>query len=235
MADLGIDSLGQFIPSGAAVSSFFTGALGVITIIVIAIIVILLLGLGVYVFLQYIKYNKKIKIFEEVNGRMEETKQDRAMELSYGRSGDTVFYLKKRKKYLPRPEIQTGRRTYWYFIREDGEWINIGLENVNLMMKQANVKFLHPEMRYARTSLLKSLKDRYDKPKLWTMQNIVAIGLIGAMIVACVFQYLTIDKWFSIGDKVNSMIETSGKVMEKADKVVAGLANICTGSGIKAG
>ena len=68
------------------------------------------------------KYNKKIVIFEKINGRFEPTRKDRAMELKFGRAGDTVFYLAKNRKYLPVPVIQTGRRKYWFAIREDGEW-----------------------------------------------------------------------------------------------------------------
>jgi len=215
---------------GIDVAGTATGAFHTITIGIIVILFLFIAFLIVFFVARMFKFNKKIVIFEKVGNNWQQTGKDRAQELKYGTAGDTVFFLQKKKKYLPRPELQTGKRIYWFAIREDGEWINVSLGDIDLQMKEMKAKFLHPEMRYARTALIRNLKDRYDKPKFMEKYGVMMINL-AAIIIILVFFWLIVDKIISVGDKVSSMVETGNKVMDKVNEILPNLDRICSHSG----
>lgn len=227
------DLLGQVgiqLPSGQNVAGVATGAFHTITIGIIVILVLFVCFLVGWFFFRGLKFNKKIIIFEKIGNNWTQTGRDKAQELKYGTAGDTVFYLQKRKKYLPRPELQTGKRVYWFAIREDGEWINFTPGDIDLQMKEMKAKFLHPEMRYARTALIRNLKERYDKPKFLEKYGIMLVN-IAAIVIILVFMWLIIDKIISVGDKVTSMVNTGKEVMDKVNEILPNLDRICSRSG----
>ena len=96
-------------------------------------------GWWVYSYIQKKKFNKNLIVWQDVDGHPKIVKRDKACENKIGTGGDTVFYAKKEKKILPRPNKQTGDNTYWYYIRADGTWINIGLEDIDLSMRKAKI------------------------------------------------------------------------------------------------
>jgi len=233
MAEL--SDLKQFLPSGGSLSAFGSSAINMLVIGFVVLMIIVLLIIFAFIFIRSMKYNKKIIIFEKVGNSWMQTGKDRAMELKYSISGDTVFYLRRRRKYLPRPELQTGRRTYWFAIREDGEWINITLEDIDTAMKEAKAKYLHPEMRYARTALLRNLRDRYEKES-WMQKYGAYVGValnIVMIVVILIFLYLLVDKIQTIGNSLIEAIKSTEPVMEKQQQILAALDNVCATSGIK--
>ena len=223
-----MSELGNLIPniSGAGIVGMVAWGLILLITIVVSIVAILLI-------IRFMKYKYKVVIFENINGRWEPTRRSRAAELPLGKSGDLVFYILKGRKYMPMPSIQTGRRTYWYAIRGDGEWINIGLEDIDLAMKEAKVKYLDKEMRYARTSLQKSLEERYN-PKSWFKENwrmiagLIYMGILGILI------WLVFDKWLDLASATTTAVETGEMVLERAGEILSALDNICEGgSGLR--
>ena len=140
-----------------------SGSISILAWFAIGILIAGVVGVIVYLIIREWKFNKKIIVFEKVNGKPEITKRDKAMEVKLGEGGDTVFYLKKAKKHIPLPSIQTGRNIYWFGVREDGEWINIGMDDIDLAMRKIKARFVDKEMRYARVALQRNLKERYQK------------------------------------------------------------------------
>lgn len=223
------DVLGSIVPSVKNVGSSF---INMVAWFIVLIIILVILGLFFFFFFRALKFNKKLLIFEEINGIFQPTRKDRAAEIKFSTAGDTIFYTLKHKKYLPNPSIQTGRRIYWYFIRSDGEWINFGLENLNEISKKVGARFLDKEMRYARTQIQKGLKERYDKPSFWQqygaiIMNMAWIAMIGVM------TWLLFDKWIDLAGTTNAGVKTAGTVLEKVEEVLAKLDNVCSGSGIR--
>ena len=101
-------------------------------------------------------------------------------------------------------------------------------------MKQMKAKYLHPEMRYARTALLRNLRDRYDKPKFMEKYGMLIVNL-AVIVIILVFMWLIIDKIVSVSGSVKEMINTNAETMKTARDVIQSLDHICTGSGLKAG
>lgn len=219
-----------FIPKFTTVGS---GAFNVFSWILLTLIIISIMGVSAFMFMRWMKYNKKIIIFEKIGNNFEPTRKDKASEVKFSTGGDTIFYLLKHKKYIPNPSIQTGRRTYWYFIREDGEWINFGMEDLDHKSRKLGARFLDKEMRYARTQIQKGLKERYDKPGFWQQYGLLIFSL-GYIAMIGVMTWLLFDKWLDLASATNAGVETAGVVMEKINQILGSMDNVCSGgSGIK--
>lgn len=221
IGDIG-DTVGEFIP-GISFGGIF-GAIAILFIILIFGGIAIFIG---YMMIQKKRFNKTINIFEKINGRIEHTSTDKAREMKIGRSGDSVFFLKRAKKALPTPTIQMGRRKYWYYIREDGEWINFGVEDIDAIMKLAGVHYLDKEMRYARTALEQGLKERFDKPNFWKEYGVM-IASIGFIVILGVMMFLLFDKWIELASVTNEGVKTSGEVMKLARDILSAINNIQT-------
>ena len=221
MAFEGVTSqLEEFIPA-ISLSGIF-GALTILLIIVILIVVVI--GLGYWI-IQRRKYNKRINIFEKIHGRWEHTKTDKAMEVKIGKTGDTVFILKKHKKYIPIPSLQMGPRIYWLAVREDGEWINFEIEDIDVKQRKAGVHFVNTDMRYARTALEEALKDRYDKPQFWKEYGII-IASVGFIAMIGVMTWLLFDRWIELASTTNAGVQASKEVIELAKETLIAIDNI---------
>ena len=144
--------------------TIFSGGASFITWFIILILFIGGIGVATFFILRRFKFKYRIIIWERVGSTYEPTRKDRAMELRFGQGGDTVFYLLKHQKYLPNPSLQTGRNTFHFYVRSDGEWINFQHTDFDEKQQKMGAKFLAKEMRYARTQIQKGLLERYQKP-----------------------------------------------------------------------
>lgn len=231
MVDIG-GSLSGILPSSQSIIAGVSSTFFWVSIFIIIIIFLAIGGVGVYFIIRYMQFNKKIQIWEEKNNQMEYIGKDRAKEVKYNIYGDSVFVLRKRKKFLPRGEIKSGRKLYLYCIREDGEWVNISMTNVNQVLKQANVKFIHPDMRAFKSGTAKIMKDRYEKVN-WIKEYGPIILPIVIFVILSLAIYFIADKVVSGISLSNAGIEASNKVLDKVNDVLSSLNNICSNSGYK--
>ena len=229
MADV-MSSLSGVIPSGASIAGAGTTLMKVLTYFFLFLVVAALIGVGLWYWLSSMKYKMRIIVFEKINGRMEQTGTDKAMEVKYGQTGDYVIFLRKRKKYLAPPTIQMGKRTYWYCIREDGEWFNIGLEDIDIAMRQAKAKFLHTEARAFRTSFQTNLKTRLEEKKFMEKYGAMIFNIIGWAIIGLIMWFMA-DKLVSFLGKLAPLLETQVKLMATNEQVLQALDKVCSGTG----
>ncbi len=212
--------------------SFDTSGIGkgILLVIIIGFIVAVL-SISFFFLLRYFKFNKKIIIWEKINNRYEITKRDKAQQMSLRGTGDTIFYLRKFKKYLPTPRIQTGRNVFWYVIREDGEWINIGMGDIDQKFREVGAYFLDSEMRYARTQLQGHIKDRYDKPKFWSQYGALIVN-VAAITIIMVFLFLIVQDLQDVMGSVRGSVETAALVNAETARILGAVDTITGGSGI---
>ena len=200
---------------------------------VLTILILIVVG-GIFAwwlfsYLNKKRYNNRIIIFEKIDGRYRNSITDFAWEKKIGSGGDTIFYLKRLKKIIPRPTIQTGNRTYWMAKREDGELINIGMEDLDLKMREAKVYYNENEQRYARASLQKLNKDRYNSETFWQkygrdIMTIVFIVIISIMLI------LIISKLVDLVGQVGGLIKTSQDLQTATTKLLGEINNVCNGA-----
>lgn len=208
------------------------GVAGYITLLAFVMIFVIGAGALTFWFISKKIYYKKLVIFEKIGGIIQVSKKDVARDIRLGDAGDTILYTRKYKKFLPPAQIQTGNNIFWYYIREDGEWINIGIADIDLAMKKVNAHFLDKEMRFARTGMQKNLRDRLQKVSFWDKYGAMIIWTIYIALVG-IMTWLLFDKWIELGSQVASMVETSERVMELAREILSNIDNIQSGgSGI---
>jgi len=218
-------TLTGFLPrfGGSTVMTFFTWVL-------IAGILLLAIGVAAYFFIKWLKFKNKILIFEKINNQFQPSGKDKAMEARVSRAGDTVFYCKKHKKYLPRPTLQTGIRTYWFWIREDGEWINFQPGDFDKEARRLGCKFLDKEARYARSQIQKALKERYDKPGFWKQYGLMIFS-ISFIVVIAVMAWFLFDKWIEGLNAVPSILDKLDILLEEVNRLLGAMDNVCGGKG----
>lgn len=193
-----------------------------------------IVGAFVYWYALNKKFNKKIIVFEKINGIYQRTKTDTAMEVNLA-PGATAFYLRESKKYLVRPTIQTGVNTYWYVVGRDGNWINVGLEDWDIKTNKLTLLYDPVDVRNSRAGLQKLLKDNYKKEH-WLEKYAPYIALTILILMLGVSAWLISDKLIE-GIRINGEnLKLASALSERQDKLLVAMENVCGGgSGLKPG
>lgn len=184
----------------------------------------------IFYFFYYLKKSKaqevhKIHWFEEINGVPTPLGMDLAKELIIPNSNVQVFYIKNKDMYLPRPRIKTGKDSYWFMIRRNGEIVNFKMKSMDKEMSEANLDYDHTDMRYALTNLKDLIKRNYrDKSQPWWREYKDVIGLVILIFV------LTLSFIFII-HQLGGLIDKVGALIDHADKIIQ-LAETKSGSGV---
>lgn len=201
----------------------------------ILIAISIIAGFIIYYYIQKKKFRNTIVIFEKINGRWTDTGKDKAMEIPLKDIGGTIFYCKRRKKYLPMPSLQSGVRKFYFAIREDGEWINIQLEDIDFKSKMLNISFIDKDMRYANKGIAKLLKDRFNKSSIWKEYAPIIVSVVFILIIA-IATYLLFDKWIELANITNQGMQLSNEVIKAQNEVLSKLDIVqAGGSGIVKG
>lgn len=218
------DTVQEFVPRIGTENIGVT----IVTWLVIIIVLAILAGIATWIIIMRLRFKYKVNVFEKINGRFEPSRKDRAMEMKLGRGGDYILYLKRHKKFLPLPSLQTGRKTYWFFIRQDGEWINFSPGDFDENSRQLNAEFLDKEMRYARTQIQRGLKERYDQPGWWQKYGMIFLSIVYIVIIGVMF-WLFLREWVSLAGRTTDAMTIGKEVLERANQILASLDNICQG------
>ena len=84
---------------------------------------------------------------------------------------------------------------------------------------------MNQAMLYHHTGINKGLKERYEKKNLWK-EYLPIILSVGFIIMIGVMTWLLFDKWITLAQTTNVGVETSAKVLEKADSILGKLDNL---------
>ena len=124
-----------------------------------------------------------------------------AKEVAFGMAGDKLWKVApsgmfkfKAIKWLPCGKIQTAPREFWYYIREDGEWINFSLADLNDIQKKAGVRFVQEDMRLQRLATERLLEQRLMNKTFWekwgtTVMMIIVFLVIAVCMVVIFYQF----------------------------------------------
>lgn len=184
---LGSDIGSTFGDLGVNVDIFGGGIGNFISNLVIFVLFLGVLGVIVYFAYQKKLYTEKIQIFEEVNGQSVPTRQYRAREVTIPNTSIKVFQIKENGMYLPRPTIQTGKNNWIFFIRDDHEWVNIGISSLNKQLTELGVNYNHVDMRYANASLKELIKSNYGSGDFWKQYGHYILMGAGFLLLALGF------------------------------------------------
>jgi len=185
---------------------------------IVAIVIACFLALGVYFLIVHLKFNKKIVLFRKVAGQIIPVFQDKAITERIGLAGDTWLKCKKSKKILPRPKIEMEKNTFWYFEREDGEWINFSLADLDEAMKKAKAYYVDEDMRLQRLGIQRNLKDRFDKPSFWDKYGTMIMG-VAFMLIVTICLIIIFNK---INDLVKALPQLANALTSLANAIASG-------------
>lgn len=217
-------AIGSFAPS-LSVGSFFI----FIGWALLFLIIVGVAGFSVYYFIKMRKFKYKIVVHKKQGNIYVPEFTDRAMDLRVGGGGDLVIYTLKSKRVLPFPQLQTGKNTYYFWIRGDGELINFQLSDFDEIAKKMGAHFLDKEMRYARVQLQGSFKDRFEKKKSWLLENASIIFNVVAFTMMGIILWLIVREIPAIIDRLGPVIEASTKLTEKQDALISKMDTLCSG------
>lgn len=207
---------------GASVSGFLPSSGTVFTIIfwVLGVLVIGgLIGGITYYFVNQARYKIKIRVFSDVAGKPEQTYFDRARVVNLGQSGENCWYLRGMKRQIPPGTKSMAKNEFWYYIKEDGDLINIGLENMNHKLKLMGINFTNPAMRYARIALQRNMKDRYQKVTFMDKYGTVLIFTIHIIIVSIMFVWI-LKEVNSILPVLKTAIADAGELLKDSRAIL---------------
>ncbi len=219
--------------TGIDFSSFSTGSFqNVFTGMMVFLIAAAILGSLVFSYLRRKQYDKTIEIYSEINGSTSPIGADKAKEVIIPGTSIRAFFLKKRKIYLPRPSTHMGRNNYVYFIRKDGEWINIGFGNLNEDMKKLNLLFDHTDMRMANQTLKDLIDVNYGNLTfLQKYAPYIAVGILVFMLFIGGYMFMRESNKTVAG--MASAADTMGEIADKLDNIIGKADNINSQSGIR--
>lgn len=168
---------------------------------------------GVYFLILYLRYNKKIVLFRKIRNTVIPSNHYTACFQRISLTGDYWCKVKQANKIIPRPKIAMGKDTYWFFEREDGEWINFCLKDIDEVMKDAGVYYLDEDMRLQRIGIQKHLELRYKKTSFWDKYGQTIMWLLFVVIVT-VCLIILFDRLNGTTDAISGLADAVKKMAD---------------------
>ncbi len=225
LSDFLKDNVGVDIGSAGNIGGVFQG-------FAIFMVVAIIVSIGTFFWANRKSYNKHIHLFEEISGQAVASGQDLAKEIVLPHTSTRAFYLKKRRIFLPRGSIQTGKNHYWYFIRNDGEWVNIGITNLNKELTRLGIKFDHTDMRMANASLKKLVEKNYKKLN-WLKEYAPYIGFGILILMLGVAGFLIFNEAGKNLGMMSGLGERLSEISENVADMLVSVDNIRSSSGVR--
>jgi len=189
--------------SGTDMSAIGFGLL----IFVISIVIVGMIGFGIYVYLSRKQLKYTIPLYKMIGSKPIKIGTYKAKDFKIGFAGDKLWYCPQAKKYIIPANIQTAPNEYPHFERDDGEWINFGLGDIDEEMKKAGVKYIHQDMRSNRIAISNLLEQRFKgKQSFWDKYGNMVAQAIFYMIV-CICMVVIFYQWSIIVDKTALLLD----------------------------
>ena len=162
-------------------------------------------------------YNKHIWVFKRVAGVPMLQTMDKGKLIAFGMAGDRLLQLQTLKKFLSPPQIQMGKDIFWYWEREDGEYINFSLKDIDEIQKKAGVYYVDTDMRMQRLGIEKNLRDRMEK-KSWLEKygSTIAGAIFVIMVTVCLV--VLFSKLKDVSASIDAMAGSVNKMAEAIQK-----------------
>lgn len=212
--------MGSMLPSVSG-----SQILGIVQIIAIVLVVAVALGAVVILVVLRLKYNQVILLFKKVGHQTIKIGEDRASFERIGHGGDYWCRTRKFKKVIPRPRKQMGPNTYWFYEREDGEWVNFVLGDLDEEMKQGKATYLDEDMRLQRLGIQKNLAAEFQKIGFWQKFGGLIINALYILIVTVCLIVL----FNKLGDLIPALGNVGGSITEMTRQIADNTARCQSG------
>ena len=218
----------------SVISSASTSILWLLLLIIIVGIV----GVALYAFFQWKVYNKTVVVFENIAGKgYVVTFKDKARLVKFGKTGEEVLFLKKKKLYRTAYGRKMGNNQYWFAIGQDGLWYNFVLGDLDAKKEMLDIEPVDRDVRMTYVAMGKLVDEKFkDKKSFMEEYGVYLInGIIVIMVIA--------GMWFLI-DKTGKnlqeseirqqdMLKVQTDLASTNQKIVASLENMVSTSGLR--
>ncbi len=184
------------------------GSIGnVLLIFFLTVLIFGLVGVALFMYVNNKKYKYSIPLYKKIGGTPIRIAVYKAKDYKIGNSGDKLWYVRKIKKFIPPATIQTAPNEYPHFEREDGEWINFGLGDIDKQLKQAGVKYINQDMRATRIAIGELMDLRFkDKKGFWDKYGQMIMNVVFYLVIA-IAMVVIFYQWSDIVDKTSVLMD----------------------------
>ena len=171
-----------------------------------ALLIVALIGILVFWYVNNKRLKYYIPLYKMIGGKPMEIATYRACDFKIGYAGDKLWYVAKSKKYIVAGTIQSGKNKFLHFEREDGEWVNFGLNDIDKQMKEAGARYIQSDMRAGRIAISNILEARFKrKESFWEKYGSMITQTIFYLIVS-VSMVIIFYQWGGIIDRTNELL-----------------------------
>ena len=217
--------------------SWITGLLGIISSsvvwIVATILLVIICGVIFYFMYQWRIYNKTIYIFENLAGKgYILTGLDKARLIKFGKTGEEVLYLRKRKLYRTAYGRKMGTNSYWFAVGQDGYWYNFILGDLDAKREMLDIEPIDRDVRMMYVAMSNNINSRFDKKTFMEQYGTIIFSSI-ILLIFVIGCYFMLSKIGGIAETLNKGLEESVKLQASNGEIAARIDSMLSGSGLK--
>lgn len=188
--------------------NFSVGNLGqILLFFFLGIVIVGLIGISIWLYIRKKRLKYTIPLYKTVGSKPIKIATYKARDYKIGVSGDKLWYIPKAKKYISPATKQTANNEFPHFEREDGEWINFDLGDIDSDMKQAGVKYIHQDMRAQRIAIGNILENRFRNKQSWWEKYGHLVTHVIFYLVVCIALVVIFYQWSDIVDKTSQLFD----------------------------
>lgn len=189
-------------------------------LMLVVIVFLIIAGFGwlVWWIIQKKQYRHRIPLYRKVGGSPMRIGTYLAKDYKLGLAGDKLWFVKGLNKYIPPATIQTAPNEYMHYEREDGEWINVGLEDLDIKQKQLGVRYILQDMRSQRIATSELLESRLKNKNFWQKYEHIIMSVIFFLIVS-IAMVIIFWQWSKIVESTAGIIGQLNQLIDQMDKV----------------
>lgn len=185
---------------------FGGGLASMLILFFIGVLVVAGIGVLIFVWQNNKKYWISIPLYRKVGNIPTRVAVFKARVFPIGKAGDTLWFVKKAKKYIPPATIQSAPNEFWHWEREDGEWINFSLGDLDKDQKEAGVKYINQDMRSQRVATSNLLEQRLMQKNFWEKWGVV-IGYVIFFLIITVAVVINLYMMGKVVQQLSPLVE----------------------------
>jgi len=142
----------------------------------------------------------------------------RAKDFAISKAGDKLWFVSGVKKFIPPATLQSAPNEYMHWEREDGEWINFVMGDLDKSQKQAGVKYIVQDMRSQRIATNNILEQRLLNKGFWDKYKDLIIHL-GFYLITTIMLVIIFWMWSDIVTDVAGLVDKLDTLITKMENL----------------
>lgn len=190
-------------------------------LVIIVTLIFILVGVMIYFYYNRRQYKYSIPLYMKIGNVPTRVATYKAKDVPMGRAGDKLWYIKGIKKFIPPATIQSAPREFFFWQREDGEWVNFSIGDLDKDSKRTGVKYVHQDMRLQRLATDKLLEQRLMNKSFLEKYGLILSYVIFFLVIT-VAMVVIFWQWGKIIEGTASLLTSLDNMLDKANQLQGG-------------